>query len=358
MADYSRFDATEIKRWTSDVFEKLGVPSQDAEMTTGALIHADLMGIDSHGLNRVTVQSYAGGLKNGSINAKAVPEIVHEASSTAVIDGQNGLGPVASTVAMDLAIAKAKETGAGFVSIRGSNHYGASSHYSTMALPHNMIGFSMTVGGLGVVATGGRGRRIGINPMSVAAPAATSDPFILDIATSVVAAGKLELARMKEQPVPVGWIVDSAGNDTTDPNEYWKGGAILPLGGGPATGGYKGYGLSVMIDILAGVLSGGGHIGQRDGSSGGTCHFQGALSIDGFGSVDNFKAIMDSLVAYLKATEPAEGSFGVLVHGEREVSAERERLHKGIPYHREVVGRLEVLAGEVGVPLPTPVAVE
>jgi L-2-hydroxycarboxylate dehydrogenase (NAD+) len=359
MADYSRFDATEIKRWTSDVFEKLGVPRGDAEMTTGALIHADLMGIDSHGLNRVTVQSYAGGLKNGSINAKAVPEIVHEAASTAVVDGQNGLGPVASTVGMDLAIAKAKETGAGFVSIRGSNHYGASSHYSTMALPHDMIGFSMTVGGLGVVATGGRGRRIGINPMSVAAPAGTSDPFILDIATSVVAAGKLELARMKEQPVPVGWIVDSKGNDTTDPNEFWKGGAILPLGGGVETGGYKGYGLSVMIDILAGVLSGGGHIGElRDGRSGATCHFQGALSIDGFGSIDNFKAIMDRLIAYLKATEPAEGSFGVLVHGEREVNAERERLQKGIPYHREVVGRLEGLAGEVGVPLPAPVAME
>ncbi len=358
MADYSRFDATEIKKWTSDVFEKLGVPPQDAQMTTGALIHADLMGIDSHGLNRVTVQSYAGGLKNGSINAKAVPEIVHEATSTAVVDGQNGLGPVASTVAMDLAIAKAKVTGAGFVSIRGSNHYGAAGHYSMMALPHDMIGFSMTVGGLGVSVTGGRGRRIGINPLSVAAPAGDQMPFVLDIATSVVAAGKLELARMKQVEVPTGWIVDKDGQSTNDPNEFWKGGAILPLGGGPSTGGYKGYGLSVMIDIRAGVLSGGGHIGQRDGSSGGTCHFQGALSIDGFGSVENFKAIMDSLVAYLKATEPAEGSFGVLVHGEREVNAERERLHKGIPYHREVVGRLEVLAGEVGVPLPTPVAVE
>jgi LDH2 family malate/lactate/ureidoglycolate dehydrogenase len=260
---------------------------------------------------------------------------------------------------MDLAIAKAKETGAGFVSIRGSNHYGASSHYSTMALPHNMIGFSMTVGGLGVVATGGRGRRIGINPMSVAAPAGESMPFILDIATSVVAAGKLELARMKEQPVPTGWIVDAKGNDTNDPNEFWKGGAILPLGGGPSTGGYKGYGLSVMIDILAGVLSGAGHIGElRDGRSGATCHFQGALLIDGFGSVDNFKAIMDRLVAYLKATEPAEGSTGVLVHGEREVTIEQERLKKGIPYHREVVGRLTELASDVGVPLPTPVAVE
>lgn len=360
MADYSRFDATEIKTWTSSVFQKLGVPGDDAGMATDALIHADLMGIDSHGLNRVTVQSYAGGLKDGSINAKAVPEIVHENASTAVIDGQNGLGPVASTVAMDLAIAKAKDTGAGFVSIRGSNHYGASSHYSTMALPHNMIGFSMTVGGLGVVATGGRGRRIGINPMSVAAPAGTAAPFILDIATSVVAAGKLELARMKEQQVPVGWIVDAAGASTTDPNAFWQGGAILPLGGGADTGGYKGYGLSVMIDILAGVLSGGGFAGElrEAGKSGSTSHFQGALAIDGFGSVENFKAIMDRMVAYLKATEPAEGSTGVLVHGEREINAQTQREKDGIPYHREVVGRLEVLASEVGVPLPTPVSVE
>ncbi|MGE3269288.1 MAG: Ldh family oxidoreductase [Chloroflexota bacterium] len=359
MADYSRFDATEIKTWTSSVFEKLGVPSDDAQMTTGALIHADLMGIDSHGLNRVTVASYAGGLKSGAINAKAVPEIVHEAAATAVIDGQNGLGPVASTVAMDLAIAKAKDTGAGFVSIRGSNHYGASSHYSTMALPHNMIGFSMTVGGLGVVATGGRGRRVGINPMSVAAPAGDAMPFILDIATSVVAAGKLELARMKEQQIPTGWIVDAKGNDTNDPNEWWNGGAILPLGGGPSTGGYKGYGLSVMIDVLAGVLSGGGFIGElRDGRSGGTCHFQGALAIEHFGSVENFKAIMDRLVAYLKATEPAEGSMGVLVHGEREITIEQQRTRDGIPYHKEVVGRLTELASDVGVPLPKPIAVE
>ena len=360
MADYSRFDATEIKKWTSDVFERLGAPADDAKMTTDALIHADLMGIDSHGLNRSTNQNYFGGLKSGAINAKASPEIVHEAAATAVIDGQNGLGPVASTVAMDLAIAKARVTGAGFVSIRGSNHYGAASHYSMMALPHDMIGFSMTVGGLGVVATGGKGRRIGINPMSVAAPANTSDPFILDIATSVVAAGKLELARMKESPVPEGWIVDKDGASTTDPNEFWKGGAILPLGGMLSTGGYKGYGLSVMIDILAGVLSGGGFAGElrESMSSGGTCHFQGALDIKAFSPVADFKTIMERMIAYLKATEPSDGSTGVLIHGEKEVKAERERSQHGIPYHRDVVGRLEEFSKELGIPLPTPVGVE
>jgi L-2-hydroxycarboxylate dehydrogenase (NAD+) len=360
MADYSRFDATEIKSWTSTIFQKLGAPADDARMTTDALIHADLMGIDSHGLNRATNQNYFGGLKAGMINPNAAPEIVHEAASTAVIDGQNGLGPVASTVAMNLAIAKAKDTGAGFVSIRGSNHYGAASHYSMMALPHNMIGFSMTVGGLGVMVTGGRGRRIGINPISVAAPAGEHLPFVLDIATSVVAAGKLELARMKEQQVPVGWIVDKDGASTTDPNEFWKGGAIMPLGGALDTGGYKGYGLSVMIDILAGVLSGGGFAGylRENVSSGGTCHFQGALAINAFGSIDSFKAIMDNMIAYLKATEPSEGSSGVLVHGEKEILAEQERSLKGIPYHRDVIHRLEPFAADLGVPLPTPVSAE
>src|SRR4051794_13370087 len=162
MADYSRYDVNQIRGWTRAVFEKLGAPANDAGVTAATLIHADLMGIDSHGLNRLPVNSYAGGLQSGDIDPKAVPEIVHDAPSTATISGQNGLGPVASTLAMDLAIQKAKETGAGFVAIRDSNHYGAASHYATMALPHNMIGFSMTIGGLGVVATGGRGRRIGI----------------------------------------------------------------------------------------------------------------------------------------------------------------------------------------------------
>ncbi|MCC6175169.1 MAG: Ldh family oxidoreductase [Chloroflexi bacterium] len=357
MSDYTLFDATQIKQWLNAVFEKLGVPSKDAQMTTDALIHADLMGIDSHGLNRVTNDSYAGGLAKGKIDPKAKPEIVHQAAATAVIDGKGGLGPVAGTVAMELAIEKAKQTGAGFVAVNNSHHYGASSHYASLALPHNMIGISMTIGGLGVVATGGRGRRIGINPLSVAAPAGSQPPFILDIATSVIAAGKLELAKMKGQQVPLGWIVDAAGKPTTDPDEFWKGGAILPLGGGADTGGYKGYGLSVMIDVLAGVLSGAGFVGELRGPGGTnqTPHFQGALSIDGFLSVDNFKAIMDRMITFLKATEPAEGVPQVMVQGEREFAMEQERLKTGIPYHREVVGRLEVLADSVGVPLPQPV---
>ena len=358
MADYVRYDAAQIKVWLNGVFENLGVPARDAQMTTEALIHADLMGIDSHGLNRVTNNSYAGGLKSGAVDPNARPEVVHDGMSTATIDGNKGLGPVAATVAMELAIEKAKKSGAGFVAVRNSAHYGASSHYSTLAIPHGMIGISMTIGGLGVVATGGRGRRIGINPMSVAAPAKNRPPFILDVATSVVAGGKLELAKMKGQQVPIGWIVDAKGQPTTDPEQFWQGGAILPLGGGPETGGYKGYGLSVMIDILCGVLSGSTFVGELRSPDGpnSTPHFQGAFSIEGFGSLDTFTATMDRMVDFLKATEPAEGSSGVLVQGEREYGMEQERLKNGIPYHREIVGRITELATDVGVPLPTPVS--
>jgi LDH2 family malate/lactate/ureidoglycolate dehydrogenase len=315
------------------------------------------MGIDSHGLNRFSTNSYAGGVRSGAIDPKAAPSTVHEAAATAVVDGNGGLGPVAATRAMELAIDKTRKTGAGFVSVTNSRHYGASSHYSTMALEHGMIGISMTIGGLGVVATYGRGRRIGINPMSVAAPSGREHPWILDIATSVVAAGKLELAKMAGKSVPVGWIVDAEGKSTTDPNDFWRGGAILPLGGEAETGGYKGYGLSVMIDIFCGVLSGLGFSAtMREKSPGATAHFQGALLVDGFRDLAGFQEMMDDMIRTLRATEPAEGAERVFVHGEREFEATRDREQNGIPYHREVVAKLEQLSSEVGIPMPAPVA--
>ncbi|MBA2446779.1 MAG: Ldh family oxidoreductase [Chloroflexi bacterium] len=357
MTDYVRYDASQISAWMTAVFEKLGVPSRDAAITTDTLVDSDLMGIDSHGLARVAVHpSYARGLREGTVDPNAVPEVVYEAAATAVVDGHGGLGPVAATRAMELAIDKARETGAGFVSVTNSRHYGAAAHYSRMALEHGMIGISMTIGGLGVVPTFGRGRRIGINPMSVAAPAENEPPFILDIATSVVAAGKLELAKMAGKQVPLGWIVDAEGKPTTDPDDFWRGGALLPLGGAPETGSYKGYGLSVMIDIFCGILSGlGFSAGLKTAGQDATPHFQGALRVDGFRPLGGFKAMMDDLLQTLKATEPAEGAERVLVHGEKEARARLDRERNGIPYHRQVVGTLEQLAGDVGIPLPAPV---
>jgi L-2-hydroxycarboxylate dehydrogenase (NAD+) len=357
MVEYARYSGDELRGFLVQAFETFGVPRRDAEVTAEALVHADEMGIDSHGVARVaTHPAYAAGLRDGVVDPKAVPELVHEAPSTGVLDGKGGLGPVAATRATEIAIEKARQTGAGFISITNSRHYGAAAHYAMLALEHGMIGISMTIGGLGVVPTYGRGRRIGINPLSVAAPAAREHPFVLDIATSVVAAGKLELARMSGKQVPLGWIVDAEGRPTTDPTKFWDGGALLPLGGAPETGSYKGYGLSVMIDIFCGLLSGCGFSAiLRSGGSSATPHFVGAFNVAGFRPLEEFTAMMDEMIRTLRETEPAEGAERVLVHGQKEFEALQDRRRNGIPLHPEIVGNLKKLAGETGVPLPSPV---
>jgi LDH2 family malate/lactate/ureidoglycolate dehydrogenase len=357
MPEYARYSGVDLRSFLVGAFEHYGVPRQDAVVTAEALVHADEMGIDSHGVARVAIHpAYAPGLRDGQVDPTAVPELVREAASTGVLDGRNGLGPVAATRATELAIDKARQTGAGFISITNSRHYGAAAHYAMLALDHGMIGVSMTIGGLGVVPTYGRGRRLGINPLSVAAPAAREHPFVLDIATSVVAGGKLELARMSGQRVPLGWIVDREGRPTTDPTRFWDGGALLPLGGAPETGSYKGYGLSVMIDIFCGVLSGAGFSAiLRSGGGNATPHFVGAFNISGFRPLDEFTAMMDDMIRTLRETEPAEGAERVLVHGQKEFEALTDRRAHGIPLHPEIVGHLRRLAEETGVPLPVAV---
>jgi LDH2 family malate/lactate/ureidoglycolate dehydrogenase len=357
MPSYARYSGSDLRALLVATFTHYGVPPRDAEVTAEALVHADEMGIDSHGVARVAVHpAYVPGLRNGNVDPVARPRVVRESRATATIDGMGGLGPVAATEAAQLALDKARRLGAGFVSITNSRHYGAASHYALMAIEHGMIGFSMTIGGRGVVPTYGRGRRIGINPISVAAPSDQEHPWLLDIATSVVAAGKLELARMEGKPVPLGWIVDREGSPTTDPARYWDGGAILPLGGPAETGGYKGYGLSVMIDILCGVLSGCGFSASLDsGGATATPHFVGALNVEGFTPLASFKAMMDNLIRTLRATETAPGHDHVLVHGEKEAAALADRVANGVPLHPEVVGHLESMAREAGVAFPKPV---
>jgi L-2-hydroxycarboxylate dehydrogenase (NAD+) len=354
VSDQPRFSGADLRVFLIAVLEYYGVPRADAAATAEALVHADEMGIDSHGVARVAVHpAYAPGLREGKVNPKAVPEIVHQAASTALLDGMGGLGPVAATGAAEIAIEKARRTGAGLVSVRNSRHYGAACHYAMMPLENGMIGVSMTIGGLGVVPTYGRGRRIGINPISVAAPADREHPFVLDIATSVVAAGKLELARMSSQQVPLGWLVSKEGKPTTDPNEYWAGGALLPLGGLPETGSYKGYGLSVMIDILCGVLSGQGFSAKMtNGRRATTGHFVGAVNVTAFRPLAQFTAMMDDMIGTLRETEAADDSHRVLVHGEKEFEALADRTRNGIPLHPTVIGSLEALSAETGIPFP------
>jgi len=357
LPEYSRFRGSDLRAFVVAVFEHYGMPHDDAVVGAEALVHADEMGIDSHGVAHLaTHRPYVPGLKDGSVNARAVPEIVRDSPANALMDARSGFGPVASTRAMQLAIEKARATGAGFVAVTNSKHYGAAAHYALMAVDHGMIGLSMTIGGLGVVPTYGRERRLGINPLSVAAPANREHPFLLDIATSVVAGGKLELARMRKESIPEGWIVDKAGKPTTNPYDYADGGALLPLGGAPETGSYKGYGLAVMIDIFCGLLTGFGFAAQL-GSVDGRPHFFGAWDVATFQPLDTFTAMMDEMIQTLHATQPAEGAERVMVHGDREFAMLRERTQNGIPLHPEVVENLQRVASDTGIALPAPVPV-
>src|SRR5438105_4473002 len=255
-----RVDHHRLQAFARDVFGRLGVPVDDAHVAASILVHADLLGIESHGVARLAAHpGYAAGLKRGIVKADARSSIVTETASTALVDGDEGLGGVVSTRAMQLAIDKAAANGVGMVTVRNSRHYGIASHYAMLALPHGMIGLSMTNAVPQVVATNGKHALLGTNPLSVAVPAGDERPFILDMATSVGAAGKIEVATRTGKAIPEGWLVDADGVPTVDPQALWNGGALLPLGSKPELASYKGYGLAVVVDVLCGVLSGAGY---------------------------------------------------------------------------------------------------
>ncbi len=354
--EYNRYRAEDLLAYTAGVLVQLGVPEDDARLGAWTLIHADLMGVDSHGIAHFAKgKGYVHGLRTGIVNAKARPRVMNETPSTALLDGDNGMGIIVACKAMELAIAKAREVGSGFVAVTRSRHFGMSAHYTLMAAAQDMIGIAMTNTVPSVAPTGGLEARMGTNPIAVAAPAATEPPFSLDMATSTVAAGKLELARLRGTDIPQGWAIDKDGNPTTDPYILGKGGFLLPLGSTLAGSSHKGYGLGVMVDVFSGVLSGLGTCRMIDLTTWEMAHFLGAWRIDAFRPAAQFKAMMDALIRDLRATKPAPGGERVWVPGEKEYYCERARRQKGIPLHPKVVAALVELGEEVGVPFPAPV---
>lgn len=342
-----------LHQFTQAVFERLGVPAVDARIAAGVLVHADILGIDSHGVARLAGHpGYVPGLKKGLINPTARPWIVQETASTARFDGDAGLGGVVATRAMELAMAKADDAGVGLVTVTNSHHFGIACHYAMLALPHGMIGVSMTNAAPQVVPTYGRRAMIGTNPISVAVPTDRERPFILDMATSVVAAGKVEIAQRTGKPIPDGWLVDREGRPTRDPETLWNGGALLPIGSTPEQASYKGYGLGVVVDVLCGVLSGAGYSSILDPVTWATGHFFMAIQIEAFRPLAAFLTMMDGMLGALRSTEPAPGAERVYVHGERELAAEQDRRANGIPLHPAVIDSLAALSAEYGVVAP------
>ena len=348
--NYVRVSKDELFSFIVKVLTKLGVPEEDAEIVADNLTMADLRGIESHGVQRL--KRYVDGILSGGINLKPNIRIVREGASYALIDGDEGLGQVVGYKAMKLAIEKAKKSGIGVVAVRNSNHYGIAGYYALMAAEEGMVGISMTNSRPLVAPTGGIERFLGTNPIALAAP--TEDkPFLLDMATSVVPIGKLEVHRRKGKPIPEGWIIDNEGNITTDVEKVFNGGALLPLGGfGELFGGHKGYGLSVMVDILAGILSGGTwsrHVKNTSEKKSEVDHFFMAINIEAFVPLEEFKERMNAMIEEIKSSKRHPDFEKIWVHGEKGFLTMETRLKIGIPIYRKVIEELNQIAEMAGV---------
>jgi LDH2 family malate/lactate/ureidoglycolate dehydrogenase len=331
-----------LRRFVSEAFRRVGVPTRSADLAARILVDADLHGIDSHGVLNLPA-TYILGLQDGAINPR--PRIRVEAGSptTVSVDGDNGLGLLVSHRAMAECIRMAKEHGTGWAAAANSNHSGAGAYYVRMAAAQDMIGLHWSTGGPTVAAPGGKGRLIGNNVMAFAAPAKRYPPFVLDMAPTMAIANKLHMLEWAGKPIPDGWAVDGEGRPITDPTVYFSlPGAILPLGSTPKNGVHKGFGLLLLVDVLSGLLSGdGGSMLRKKGEH---CHAFCALRIDAFPSGGAFKALMDEMIEKLHATPTVAGADRIRYPGERGRAIYQERSTGGIPLRRQVADDLRRLA--------------
>ena len=349
LEEMTRIDHKKLTRFVNRSFEKLGVPTSDAEIAAKVLVAADLRGVDTHGVIRFNPHSwYVKWLTERSMTASPSIRVVSESATTALLDGDCGMGMVIGHRAMEMAIQKAKSAGVAMVGVRNSRHYGMSAHYSMLALPHDMIGIAMTNASRQVVPTFGRESKYGTNPMCFAVPTNKELPFVLDMATTTAAAGKLELAARLGKSVPGGWALNERAEPTHDPRTAQKARKLLPLGGTRDGGSHKGYGLAILVEILCGVLT--GTITALNDNQDPRGHFFGAIRIDAFRPAPDFKSDMDRLMRELKSTPPAQGQERVYVAGEIEFETAQERAEHGIPLHGSVLKGLREVGEQVGVP--------
>jgi L-2-hydroxycarboxylate dehydrogenase (NAD+) len=362
----TRFRYKDLVLFCEALFIKAGATGADAKIAARALVAADLRGIDSHGVARLS--GYLRLQEAGRANLKPDIRVIHETPSTAVIDGDAGLGLVVAPFAMKIAIEKAKNVGTGWVSVQNSNHFGIAGYHAMMALEHDMIGMAMTNASALVAPTFAKEKMLGTNPIAVAIPAGKETPLVADFATTTAANGKLEILQRKEKPTPEGWLQDKEGASTTDAHALKNGGALLPLGGDYIHGSHKGYCLGSIVDIFSAVLSGANfgpwvppfpaYIPMPENMPGkGIGHFLGAMRIDAFRKAEDFKKDMDQWISRFRNAEPIDKNNPVLIPGDPERKAEQERLQTGIPLLPVVVKDLEMLAAKFSLSLPEVVSV-
>jgi LDH2 family malate/lactate/ureidoglycolate dehydrogenase len=344
-----RIEEGKLRRFCENIFAKAGLSQEDAFTVSDSLIFANLRGIDSHGVVRFPF--YVRRLKEGGTKIKPKIEKIREKTASVLLDGNNGMGQVVGMYATQLAMQKAREAGVCLVGAKGSSHYGVASYYTVKTAEADMIGLSLTNGPPVMAAWGGAKAVICNNPLSIAAPYQPRRPVVLDIAMSRVAGGKVRLAAKNKQKIPVGWIIDRHGRNTENPNDLADGGALLPFGE------HKGYGLTVMLEILAGVLTGAGMLAQipmwlkeiRTPLNVGHCFI--AIGIESFMDLEDFKKRLDWAIQEIKSSPPTEGAKEVFFPGELELKIEEERRKRGIPISEAVWQDLEQMSVAYKEPL-------
>lgn len=346
-----RVTVAEVRRFIVDSFLSVGTPQSHAAAMADVLVEADLRGHYSHGLNRLDM--YVRDVKIKNTDGNATPTVLKESPATAWVDGNNGLGPVVGNFCMELAIKKAKECGVGWVVAKGSNHYGIASWYSMQALKHNMMGMSFTNTSPLMCPTRSKQAALGTNPLSLAAPGKDGDSFILDMATTAVAVGKIEVQRRKGEPIPEGWAQDPEGHITTDADLAFKTSALMPLGGAEHTSGYKGYGLGALVEVFCGILGGAAYgpgvrkwmQGDRPANLG-----QCFVAIDPSCFAPGFDDRLSDLMDKLRSLPPSDPSKPVIVPGDPEkANIEKNHRQGGIVYHGNQIKASEQFAEDLGI---------
>jgi LDH2 family malate/lactate/ureidoglycolate dehydrogenase len=349
MADQGkRYPAADIERFLASAFVALSVPEDDAKAVARLMVKADLYGHETHGTFRL--RQYVNRLRDGGMNPKANLAVVRDHVAVALVDGDNGLGHLAMTLATELAVAKAAAHGIGWVGVRNGNHAGPASLYVNTVVERDMIGLYGAVGSANHVPPfGGSELLLGTNPIAVAVPAGTEPPFVLDMATTVAASGKIRTLAQRGEPMPEGWMVGRDGKPLTDPKRQHEG-FMLPIGGP------KGYGLAMALGLLAGSLNGAAFgkdvvdMTRDTGRPTNTGQFIAAISVAAFADVAGFKASVDEVFRTIRSSETLPGHDDIRIPGERRGDLLAERSQNGVPLHPKLVEALSEIARELDIP--------
>ena len=335
----------DARAFTEAVLQANGVSKNNAAIIAHGLVQADLRGVESHGINRLP--SYMARVRNNVLDPKAEPTLSKVTPVVAQVDGHNGFGFPAADLAMETAISAAREYGIGMVSVKHSNHFGMSAWIVQKAVDAGMMSLVFTNSSPALPAWGGRDRLMGVSPIACGAPGGNEKPFVLDMAPSVAARGKIYKALRRGEKIPPDWALDGEGKQTDDPARALEG-VMLPMGGP------KGSGLAVMMDVFSGVLSGsafaGGVTGPYDMSKPGDVgHFIVAIKPDLFMSLEDFRERMDTLYQRIVGSEKMHGVDRIYFPGEIELLRQEERLRNGIPYVQDEIDTLNGEAEQAGV---------